>query len=89
MKQNVGSLDRIIRLAIGSAFVVLGIAGYIGFVSLAWIGIGQALASVVVVLLGLILLVTGATRTCLIYAALGISTADRPVEPQPSEGKPA
>lgn len=89
MKQNVGSFDRILRFAIGSAFLVLGIVGYLGLVSLAWIGIGQALASVVVALLGLVLLVTAAMRSCLIYAALGISTADRSVEPQPSEGKPA
>lgn len=89
MKQNVGSFDRIVRITLGGALVVLGIAGYAGFVSLAWLGFGQALAAVVVAVIGLVLLLTAATRTCLIYAALGLSTADRSSEDEAMAGKPA
>jgi hypothetical protein len=89
MKQNVGSFDRIVRIALGVALLVVGVAGYAGFVSLAWLGIGQALAAVIVAVIGLILLVTAATRTCLIYAALGLSTADQSTEDEAMAGKPA
>lgn len=84
MQQNVGSFDRTVRVVLGGSLLILGIAGYVGLVTLAWIGIGQALASVVVAVLGLVLLVTAATRTCLIYSALGISTANRSAEPEPA-----
>lgn len=77
MQQNVGSFDRTVRVVLGGTLLILGVAGYVGLVSLAWLGIGQALASVVVAVLGLVLLATAATRTCLIYSALGISTATR------------
>ncbi|MFB6352598.1 MAG: DUF2892 domain-containing protein [Halobacteriales archaeon] len=80
MKTNVGSFDRIVRLALGLALLVVGVAGYVGVLSLAWLGIGQALASVVVAVVGAILLVTGTTRFCAIYALLGLSTADRPAD---------
>lgn len=89
MKPNVGSTDQLVRIVLGAVFLVVGVAGYVGYVSLAWIGIGQALAAVVVAVLGLILLATGASRTCLIYAALGISTNGRSAEPEPAADEPA
>ena len=75
MKQNVGSMDRNVRLVLGAILAVVGITGYAGLAPLAWIGIGQALASVIVVALGVILLATGLARTCLLYQLLGMTTA--------------
>lgn len=80
MKPNVGSMDRTVRIALGALLVLAGVGGYAGVVPLAWIGVGQALAGVAVLLLGLILLGTGLARTCLIYAVLGMSTAREPSE---------
>lgn len=74
MRKNVGGSERSLRLLVGALFVVVGIAGYVGMLSLAWIGLGQALASVIVVLLGAILLLTGAIQWCPISRVLGIST---------------
>lgn len=87
MKQNVGSLDRTVRLSLGAVLAVVGIVGYVGFVPLAWIGIGQALGSIVVLLLGLILLVTGALRTCPIYMALGLSSVGDSTETEEAGGE--
>jgi len=84
MKQNVGSMDRTVRIALGALLVLVGVAGYAGVLPLAWIGIGQALAGVVAAVIGLILLATGIGRTCLIYSVLGISTAEQPGE-EPAE----
>ena len=77
MKQTVGSLDRNVRFVLGTALVLVGIAGYAGLLGLAWIGIGQALASVILVLVGGVLLITGATRLCIVYSLLGIDSMGR------------
>lgn len=77
MNQNVGATDRTVRIALGALLVLAGVAGYAGLLGLAWIGIGQALASVVVALIGLVLLATGLARTCLLYSVLGMSTAGK------------
>ena len=74
MKKNVGRTDRMVRLALGGLLALVGVLGYAGFVGLAFLGIGQALAAVVVFLVGVVLLVTGATSTCLIYRVLGVDT---------------
>lgn len=75
MNVNVGSTDRTVRIVLGAILVLAGIGGYAGLVPLAWIGIGQALAAVVAAVVGLILLATGLSRTCLIYQVFGVSTA--------------
>lgn len=77
MKKNVGRTDRIVRLAIGSLLALVGVLGYAGFVNLAFLGVGQALAAVAVALVGAILLVTGATGVCLIYRVVGTDTRGR------------
>ena len=74
MKKNVGRTDRIVRLALGAVFAVVGVLGYGGIVGLAFLGIGQALAAVLFVLVGALLLATGATRVCAIYRVLGVDT---------------
>ena len=77
-------MDRSVRIALGALLVLVGVVGYAGFLPLAWLGIGQALAGVLAVVLGVILLATGIGRTCLIYSVLGISTAERSAE-EPAE----
>lgn len=63
MTKNEGTLDRIIRVLIGSTLAILfftGIlSGVLGYIS---------------VILGTILLVTGITGFCGIYTILGINT---------------
>ena len=58
MKRNVGSIDRILRVVIGLALIILAATGTIA----AW---GY---------IGVIPLVTGLMGTCLLYRLLGIST---------------
>ena len=59
MKRNVGSIDRILRVVIGLALVVMAATGTIA----AW---GY---------IGVIPLVTGLMGTCPLYRLLGISTS--------------
>lgn len=84
MKKNVGGLDKRVRLVIGPILIVAGIAGYAGFVALAVGPIPQALASVIILLIGVILLVTGIVEKCPINAMLGINTYSVK-EPEPSQ----
>jgi len=58
MKVNVGSVDRIVRIAVGLALIVLAAMGSIG----AW---GY---------IGIVPLVTGFMRVCPAYSLLGINT---------------
>lgn len=74
MERNVGGYDRIGRLVIGGVLVLGGIAGYVGFVRLAFGPFPQALTALVAVLAGIILLVTGGTQRCPINSVLGIDT---------------
>jgi len=74
MEKNVGRTDRMVRLALGGLLALVGVLGYAGFVPLAFLGIGQALAAVVVFVVGVVLLATGATSTCLVYRVLGVDT---------------
>jgi len=58
MKVNVGSVDRIVRIAVGLALIVLAAMGNIGV----W---GY---------IGIVPLVTGFMRVCPAYSLLGINT---------------
>lgn len=60
-KINVGQLDRIIRIVVGLLLTILAITNTIGVWG--W--------------LGLILLVTGLMRFCLVYALFGTNTCDK------------
>ena len=68
LKRNVGGLDRCARLALGIVLVPVGL----------WLlgGIRGQLSGLVVATLGLVALATGLLGFCLLYAPLGISTAD-------------
>lgn len=57
-KTNVGSVDRVLRIAIGLALIVLAATGTVG--AWGWIGV--------------LLLVTGIVRVCPAYLPFGLST---------------
>ena len=67
--RNVGGLDQTVRLAVGTALVMMWIFGPLG-----WWGA-----------LGLLPLVTGLTRVCPVYPLFGLNTcpAPAPVAPAP------
>jgi hypothetical protein len=67
MGRNIGALDQTLRLAVGTALVMMWIFGPIG-----WWGI-----------LGFLPLVTGLTRVDPVYPLLGISTARPPPPAEP------
>lgn len=78
MKKNVGGMDRIARLVVGPALILAGIAGYAGLLALAVGPLPQALTSVIVLLVGTILLVTGVVGKCPLNRLLGLDTYRQP-----------
>lgn len=60
MKQNVGNTDRLIRIFVGIALVMIGT-----------IGINNPIVGVI----GLVVMGTGVFRFCALYSLLGINTA--------------
>lgn len=76
MEKNVGGYDRIARLALGSVLLVVAVAGYAGFLTLAVGPVPQALMAVIVALLAIVLLATGATQKCGVNEVLGVNTHD-------------
>lgn len=71
MEQNVGGLDRTARLALGPVLLVVGLAALLEVLPLGTVG--GALA----VLVGVVFLVTGMTRTCVLNRLLGIDTSEQ------------
>ena len=70
MKENMGSVDRVVRISIA---VILGVLIVIGKVS--------GVTAIVLGIIALVLLVTGIISRCLLYYPLGISTCKcAPVE---------
>ncbi|WP_137176665.1 DUF2892 domain-containing protein [Roseomonas sp. AR75] len=67
MGRNVGTLDRTLRIGVGTAGVIMWIFGPLG-----WWGI-----------LGFLPLVTGITGVCPVYPLLGINTAGAPPDQTP------
>jgi hypothetical protein len=66
--RNVGGLDQTVRLAVGTALVMMWIFGPLG-----WWGV-----------LGFLPLITGLTRVCPVYPLFGISTCPAPPTPEPA-----
>ena len=58
MKQNVGGIDRVLRIAVGLLLIILAATGTVG--PWGWLGV--------------IPLFTGVLRYCPLYALLGINT---------------
>ncbi|MFB6265964.1 MAG: DUF2892 domain-containing protein [Candidatus Nanohaloarchaea archaeon] len=74
MRENVGETDRLVRAAVGAVLVLAGALGYLGYLKLAFGPVPQALASVLAVVVGAAILITAATRKCLLYSYLGAET---------------
>ena len=68
MEQNVGDIDRIVRLLLGVVLLALGVAGVAKVVST-----GLPLG-VVLALVGAVLIGTGAMKSCLLYQFIGVDT---------------
>lgn len=67
MTANVGTLDRILRAALGGALLVLAFASGLPFFD-------GAVAKYCAAAIGLVMLVVSATRVCPIYAIFGLKT---------------
>ena len=76
-EKNVGTWDRIVRIVL--ALILFAVYG-IGYV--------RGILGYIVLIIGLILILTGVSGTCLIYSLLGMSTAKRTVPATPPD-KPA
>lgn len=76
MEPNVGGYDRVARFVIGTALLVGGVAGYAGFVWVAYGPLPQALTSVALGVVGVVLLVTGVTQRCVLNKILGVNTCE-------------
>jgi hypothetical protein len=81
MNKNVGGIDRVARLVVGPILILAGVAGYVGLFALAVGPLPQALTSVLVFVVGLVLLVTGFVQMCPLNRVLGFNTY-RQNEPQ-------
>ena len=68
MEQNVGSLDKTVRIAAGAVAGLLSLAVLGGQVGL------PAVASPVLGVVALVMLGTAATGTCGLYSVLGVDT---------------
>lgn len=68
MDKNVGSLDRLARLVLGGLLILAGLAGYLGTLEL-----GLTIAGLALVI-GAVLLATGATQRCPLWAVLRVNT---------------
>ena len=64
MKENVGSVDRALRVVFG---IGLALAG--------WLGAGGALG-IILIVVGLVLIVTGLMSSCPIYSVAGLNTVE-------------
>ncbi|MCF6207956.1 MAG: DUF2892 domain-containing protein [Ghiorsea sp.] len=64
MKENVGTVDRALRVVIGIALALAG-----------WLGAGGALG-IILIVVGLVLIVTGLMSSCPIYSVAGLNTVE-------------
>jgi hypothetical protein len=72
MEKNVGGYDRIARLVLGPVLIIAALAVY--FEVLAVAGLLGAALVVAGLLVGAVLVVTGATQVCVLNRLLGIDT---------------
>lgn len=64
MKENVGTVDRTLRVVFGIALALAG-----------WLGAGGALG-IILIVVGLVLIVTGLMSSCPIYSVAGLNTVE-------------
>jgi len=72
MEQNVGSVDRNVRIVVGIVLGIVGIAVFAGPLS----SLG-AIVGGLALIVGAVMLGTGLTRQCLLYRPFGIDTCSR------------
>lgn len=68
MWETVGSIDRVVRLAVGLVFLITGMLLLHSIAGLGWL----------LVVIGAILIITGGTGFCPLYNALGFNTLGEP-----------
>jgi len=74
-RRNVGGMDRVLRITLGGIFFLGGLL----------LLTGKAKAGITIAVIGLLVLLTGLVRFCLLYIPFGISTA-RSSQPQMKQG---
>lgn len=77
MEKNVGGIDRTLRIVFGALLGAFGVAGYIGLMEVAMGPAPQALTSLVLAAVGVVLLLTGVTQKCMINSMLGRDTCEK------------
>ena len=70
MDKNVGSKDARIRKRLGMISALLGILGLVDLVNLGTV------VSVILLILAAVLVITGSTKKCSVYTALGVDTLE-------------
>jgi len=75
MEKNIGDLDSKVRVALGAVLVAVGGAGYSGAIPIANIA-PQALTSVLLSVIGIVLVLTGYFQRCMLYRVLGADTSE-------------
>lgn len=87
MEINVGTTDRYVRFVVGAALVVVAALEPLGYLALAVGPVPGLAVAGILALLGVVLLVTGYTRSCLLYRPFGIDTArgTRRTDDEPTE----
>lgn len=74
MDSNVGGFDRTARLVVGPLLVVVGLAALLGALDLGLAGTVGLLVAATLLIAGVILAVTGATRKCPANEIAGVDT---------------
>ena len=67
MERNVGSADRVLRLILGLALIVLPLLNVPAIWSVAWLAYGS-------MIVGAVLVLTSASGVCPLYSVLGLRT---------------
>ncbi|WP_275740882.1 DUF2892 domain-containing protein [Halorhabdus sp. SVX81] len=74
MEKNSGRMDRIVRLVVAIVLLAVALAGFAELITYEIGPITTMIGSAVLAVLGLVLIVTGALRQCVINQVLGINT---------------
>ncbi|MCT9095996.1 DUF2892 domain-containing protein [Haloarchaeobius sp. HME9146] len=77
MERNVGSTDRLVRLALGAVLLVAAAVVAAGVVSLGSGTVATVVAPLLLAVVGLVMLVTGYTQSCPAYGLIGMRTLRR------------
>ncbi|MFD1562338.1 DUF2892 domain-containing protein [Haloarchaeobius amylolyticus] len=72
MQNNVGSVDRLVRLVGGAVLVAIGIASIVHILP------AGTIVGAIATLVGVVFFATGLTRFCLLYQLLGVDTCKAP-----------